>query len=669
MGGILRVFPGGRYGVEADYDPTSLPALRALPGARWDRDAKVRWVSSREEDLEDLLLQVQAIGLRVAPEILERAAGRLAKVQEALLGRAGDPRLYPFQQEGVLWLQGRRQALLADEMGLGKTAQALMALPDNARAIIVCPASLKRNWSDETLRWRNDLTPAVLDGKKSYRWPEPGEVCILNYDILPDAVAAGEGTPAGVVLIGDEVQATKSRKARRTKRWSALAKAVGAAGGRVWIMTGTPLLNRPPELWQVLDGAGLAEIAFTHFGRFFKLFNAEKGKYGTEWGHPDPQVPGLLQRVMLRRERRTVLPQLPEKTHRTVVVNNIDKQTSALCDAALDAWDEAGHPDELPAFEAMAHAKEALARAKILALLEMVEIYEESDEPLVVFSDHVAPVEELGKREGWAEIRGGVPSERRAEIVKAFQAGKLRGIALTITAGGTGLTLTRASHMIFCDLNWVPANNVQAEDRICRIGQERGCQYTTLVVSHALDERIREIIEGKMRLFRATVQASKGGGEGAAAKVDALQQAIETFKGKEVEAAQAPAPAKPKGETATCSCGAQVEVRVAGPNAKNSGKKYAKCGCCGTFSWIGEKPASEALREWALKALRYLAIRCDGALKEDGQGFNRHDSRFGKELAARPFLTMNQALAAKRMLIKYQGQLAAGGLWPAPNGD
>jgi hypothetical protein len=178
-----------------------------------------------------------------------------------------------------------------------------------------------------------------------------------------------------------------------------------------------------------------------------------------------------------------------------------------LCDRALEAWNDAGNPRVLPAFEDMSAVREALSRAKIPALIELVESYEDAQEPLVVFSDHVAPVVEVGSREGWAAITGDTPPAQRAAIVQAFQAGGLRGLALTITAGGLGLTLTRAAHAVFCGLNWVPANNVQAEDRLCRIGQARGCVYTVIEADHELDRRINEVLGEKTELFLATMPA------------------------------------------------------------------------------------------------------------------------------------------------------------------
>jgi SNF2 family DNA or RNA helicase len=213
---------------------------------------------------------------------------------------------------------------------------------------------------------------------------------------------------------------------------------------------------------------------------------------------------------MLRRTRRQVLPCLPGKRVQVLTVcARLTSEDRCLCDRALKAWNDAGNPRVLPAFEKMSAVREALSRAKIPALLELVESYEEAEEPLVVFSDHLAPVEEVGNRKGWAVITGDTPPARRADIVATFQAGDLKGLALTITAGGLGISLTRAAHAVFCDLNWVPANNVQSEDRLCRIGQSRGCVYTVIEADHELDRRINEVLTEKMELFLATMPAGR----------------------------------------------------------------------------------------------------------------------------------------------------------------
>lgn len=178
-------------------------------------------------------------------------------------------------------------------------------------------------------------------------------------------------------------------------------------------------------------------------------------------------------------------------------------------------------------FEMLSAMRAALATAKIPACLELVEQYEEANEPVVVFSDHQAPIEALGARPGWAMLYGKTPMDQRQTIVDAFQAGKLKGVACSIKAAGVGITLTRADTIIFVDQSWVPALNEQAQDRICRIGQKRGCNIITLAADHPLDKRIAELLSIKQAMVSATVEKAQAP---VVAKSAALKSLAETAK-------------------------------------------------------------------------------------------------------------------------------------------
>ena len=493
-------------------------------------------------------LRAAGFGLTITPEaslaLVEATGSRLAAENAVLEIQAQEGlSLYGFQEVGARFLARRRKALLGDQMGLGKTVQALVALPRAAAAVVICPAAVKHVWTSETRRWRKDLTPVILRGRGSFRWPRAGEVVITNYDVLPDALPA-TGLQAGTVLISDEAHRLKDRKTLQTRRFRALSEAARVAGGKVWLLTGTPMLNRPPELWTVLESADLARDAFGSWTGFCRAFHAYRGAYGMEWGAPDSTVPARLVSVGLFRRREDVLPDLPLKTYRNISVNGIDPRTAAICDAAVRAMEVAGVDlaEEVqtaeafrldgPTFEEISRARAALAAAKVPALLEIVEEYEDAGEPVVVFSAHRAPVDVLGNRTGWGLITGDQSSEERTAAVEAFQAGRLRGLACTIQAGGVGLTLTKAAHVLFVDRAWTPALNVQAEDRVCRIGQTRGVVVTTLVAAHALDERVTEVLLEKERLIAATIDAAVGrapvvmGGVGTPLDLDSIRQEL-----------------------------------------------------------------------------------------------------------------------------------------------
>jgi len=236
-----------------------------------------------------------------------------------------------YQRDGAMFLAERWAALISDDKGLGKTGIALLALPEDAGAIVVCPASVKTGWRDEAKLWRPDLTVLKLDGRDS--WPEkggpdPGELYILNYDILParikqcrcshleeehpngDALLAGveAGTvprdhtagaclhdgckciryrytsrargdlirelriKPGTILIADEVHHTKRGKSEKTKRFRELRLACD----RAWGLSASPLENDETELQGVYESLGLFVAAFGTPKRFRTLFKESR---------------------------------------------------------------------------------------------------------------------------------------------------------------------------------------------------------------------------------------------------------------------------------------------------------------------------------------------------------------------------------------------------------
>lgn len=644
----LARYLGDRFG--AYREACARAGARYVPAGKHNRapvDAAAQvLLELRRADLEVEVDDAVAGRLREraaeAKDLLDQGRDRLAAIDAALAGTGRSP--FPFQRTGVEWLAPRAKALLADEMGLGKTVQALVALPAGAAAIAIVPAVVRRNWSTECRRWRSDLEPVEIASRAQFRWPMAGELVIATYGCLPrvkDGVVELPGVPeVGTTIVCDEAHALKSSKAQRTVAFRELAKAALAHSGRVWLVTGTPLLNKPPELWNVLQAADLATDAFGSWSEFCRVFNGRKGRFGYDWGRATDEVPDRLRRVMLSRRREEVMPELPTKTRQDLTVDGLSRETIAACDEAMaalgleDASDVPTIRPGVPGFDQLSRARALLATAKIKAMLEVVAEHEEAGEPLVVGCCHRAPIDVLGQREGWATITGDTPADERGRIVDAFQAGELKGIAGTTKAMGVGVTLTRAHRLLQVDLDWTPAMNSQLEDRVCRIGQTRGVVILRLVATHALDERVVELLTAKQEILEASVEAAAvESSYVGSSPAEELARAAELA----AEAASRPAPAP-------------AQVAAPASTSRNGNGSQGRRG-----------PTTPAEEHAARALVQLAALDPDRAAEPNGAGFNRLDGNFGHSLAEQVArsgqLSEKQWNCAVRLVRKYRRQV------------
>lgn len=421
-------------------------------------------------------------------------------------------KLFRFQKLGANFLHDRTMAILADEMGLGKSAQALAAIRPDEGAVVVCPAFLMLNWVREAKQFRPDLE-VVPDVDLHRSLPRPGQLFVTAYSRLP--IADGEGQEnvfprwAGAdvthpfTLILDEAHYVKSSASQRTTRVRVLA----AEAARTWCLTGTPMINEPSELWALCQVGYNAKRVFGSWDNFVRLFGGRKQKFGGYvWGVVSPEVLDLLAPFMLRRTRAEVMPQLPKKAHRVLEVPILAKLSRSGEEFRfIDEWSDERVEDEAtkPA-GALFTVRRELADAKHLALDDLLDDYERAVEPVVVFGMHAAPIQQLGLRKGWHHVTGATPMEDRETAVRRFQDPSygVRGIAGTVGAMGVGVTLTRAAHAVFVDRPWTPAEEDQAEDRICRIGQERPVLITHLVADHPVDRRVQGVLERKRKMLK-----------------------------------------------------------------------------------------------------------------------------------------------------------------------
>lgn len=559
-----------------------------LAGFRWDPTGKIWYTVSATQAAK---LRDQAD--EAAKAALGEAAGRIeasAQVDADLeIPRPEGLEYLGYQRAGIAYASQRKRTIIADEMGLGKTIQAigLANLTRPQTILVVCPASLKLNWAKELNRWLV-YSP---------------DVTVTNYERLKHFDSKVD------LLIVDEAHYAKNPKAKRT----AQVRRVADLADRVLFLTGTPFLNRPIEIFNLVNLCDKEQFS-SWFYFATKYCAAKQTRYGIEFGTPTPEALEELQSrlretCMVRRLKANVLTELPPK-RRQIIELEPDGKTKGLVNLEKEFFDELGKIRPVGVeFEAVSALRSALGQAKVEHVLEHVrEIWEEVPaKPLVIFTHHVAVAEKIHQALGGVIVTGEQSVEQRQEAVEAFQSGEANLFVGTIAAAGVGLTLTRSEHLVFVETDWVPANILQAEDRIHRIGQRASVLIQYLVFAESLDSKMLNTFAAKQSVIERGLNGSIGLPQ---AKVDPAFSKVPKVK---VEA--------------------QAEV-----------PKF-----------------SDEEKALILSMLRYLSARCDGALQEDGQGFNGVDSGFGKDLARREFLTDRQAAAARKMLRKYRGQLLGGG--------
>lgn len=406
--------------------------------------------------------------------------------------------LYPYQREGCEWLRTRVKGskvdakILADEPGLGKTAQSLRALIPPG--IVLCPASLIYVWRDEIEKWRPDLEAVVIESADELPVPHGNQVLLLSHDSLDQPLKEDrliERNLKHATLIIDEGHRAKNEAAERTIRMRALARQCG----KVRVLTGTPMYGNPRDLQGVLETALVFDECFASVEEYDRMFGYSPGEV-PPWPPVPPEAEEIKKRIapfLLQRKKADVLPDLPPKTIEIVpcpVPSNLLRRLQMIDEkwSFLDAR-------EMPGFSEIAAVRHELTKSRIPMLIDYVDECERRGETsLLVFADHLEPLLTLSHRKGWEAMTGSTPKDERERLVKRFQAGKLKGLALSIKVGGVGLTLTKANHGIFASLSYTPDENSQCADRMARIGQKaRNVRLTYLVSDHPLERRLLHI--------------------------------------------------------------------------------------------------------------------------------------------------------------------------------
>ncbi|OIP44631.1 MAG: hypothetical protein AUK47_00665 [Deltaproteobacteria bacterium CG2_30_63_29] len=469
---------------------------------------------------------------RVSAEAVTQRDGR--QIRDQIESSGGHlphlhAKLYPYQVEGVAFLASKGRALLADDMGLGKTMQAIaaslwmMERRDVRRTVIVCPASLKHQWAREIEKFTSftDEDLQIVQGTRTARmvqYRQKAPFTIMNYELVLRDCSAINALLAPDLLIIDEAQ--------RIKNWrTKTATAVKTLKSRyAFVLTGTPLENRLEDLYslmQLVDPQVLGPL-----WRYLLDFHVsdERGKV---LGYRNlSELRSRLNPVMLRRDRRLVRDQLPERIENQLDIPMTSRQAelhaSALSAASMlfnlskrrpltpsethrllaalqsarMACDAAGLVDKV--------SKGSPKLDELRNLLE--EVCVEGGRKVVVFSEWKAMLDmAMEVADGLALkhvcLHGGVPTAKRGALLDRFRDDDACQLFFSTDAGGVGLNLQSASVLINLEVPWNPAVLEQRIARVHRLGQSESVQIFKLVAEGSYEEHVASLVHGKQHLF------------------------------------------------------------------------------------------------------------------------------------------------------------------------
>ncbi|HEY7512661.1 MAG TPA: DEAD/DEAH box helicase, partial [Vicinamibacteria bacterium] len=527
--------------VSAEQIRAALELWRKKPAPVSMRDVLRLALGGQPEALPLPVEGVEASGW--AGEVLARLSGRAAF--EELPPPAGlRAELRPYQRRGFSWLSFLRQwglgACLADDMGLGKTVQALAHLL-HARgaagwrpALVVCPMSVIGNWRREAERFAPELPVLVHHGagrgrgEAFARAVHEHALVITSYALLQrEAERFAEVEWSSVVL--DEAQNVKNPETRQARAARSLPAAHRIA------LTGTPVENNVGDLWSLMEflNPGLLGTQADFKRTFFLPIQAGRDAAAAERLRR-ATGPFILRRL---KTDRSVIADLPEKMEMKVFCT-LTREQASLYQAVLSDAEKAmakvdgiarkgvvlatlsklkqvcNHPAQFLADNSPLGGRSG----KLARLAEMLEEVHQAGEKALVFSQFaemgalvVAHLQETFGREV-PFLHGGVPRGRREHLIERFQSaepGSPQVFVLSLKAGGTGLNLTRASHVFHYDRWWNPAVEQQATDRAFRIGQTRRVQVHAFVCLGTLEEKIDAMLEAKKGLAERVVGAGE----------------------------------------------------------------------------------------------------------------------------------------------------------------
>ena len=520
------------------HEPTLCDDLMKCRACR----AKIgrRFWSSRIEDATRLKSYCNPHALHMMREHLQKLEKSRAVDSTIVIPAPPGLEYLPYQKAGVSYALQRKDTLIGDEPGLGKTIMGLgfINYVKPRTVLVVCPATLAFNWKIEAEKWLvntyNIFLPKTTADEIPAEFANGYLLVITNYEkLVGDTKLTKSLERVWDVVIFDEAHALKNPQSKRS------LAVLGEFGllrrsHRSLFLSGTPIENFPKEIWPI--AAAISPMKFgdwwTFAHRYCGLHKENLGGKNVWVANGATHLSELQQKLrssfMVRRLKADVLKELPPKRRQLVVLEtDVDwtqhpqylrwkdfyekefEAAMARLEAAKtdveykNAVKVLEHLDSV-SFTEMAAFRHYTAIVKLPACLKYIDdLLVSGIDSLVIFAHHRDIIEKMHEHFGPKSVMlfGGTHMIERGKIVKDFQDGKYQILIGGLKAAGHGITLTRASTVVFVESDWVPATLGQAEDRLCRIGQKKMVHVIHLVLNGTLDANMSKRVIAKQNVI------------------------------------------------------------------------------------------------------------------------------------------------------------------------
>jgi len=408
--------------------------------------------------------------------------------------------LYPYQKVGVQFVdRAGGRCLIADAPGLGKTVQAIAyAQLHNLKTLIVCPLSVVVNWQREIKKFTGKESTIwdskVYDGNLKHQFH------ITHYD----AVAKNNHwlrDQGFDLLVCDEATYLKNRQTIRAKSilgsWKERRKYPGVKTKYTIFLTGTPVMSRPIEAFSLLNF--LDKERFNNFFHFTQRYGGWKGQAPMNLQDLHDRTKDLV----IRRKKEQVLTEMPPKQRNDLYVEltkDERKEYNQLLKELFGKW----KMDGKPSIKHMPKLQGFLIEKKLPRLMEMIDEFLDNDKPILIFSNYIAPLKFLLEHYGQqaAILTGEMNRNERQETIDKLTSGQAKIGLFSLLAAGMGIDglQHKIDTVVFLNMDYVPANHEQAEDRTHRIGQKSQVQVYYMVCDGTMDEYMRDILKEKQEV-------------------------------------------------------------------------------------------------------------------------------------------------------------------------